>query len=328
MTKRALLSMFLLAGFCTEALAQDMWSVLPLKNRGVDPTAVATFRDLLQEELSKATGASFVTAGTACSDVPCTQHVAAAVGASVGVYGSLSRLGKKIIVAVTVVDASNGSVVSNQKMTVDQIEDLDQVATRMAEAIAGGKSTEDTAKLGTLTTKDITPPMRRKGDSGFRLRLSGVAPLGDGHGGVGFGVGVELAYWFEALHFAIEPKLAVRFSTTSEEADFVEIPIDLGVYYIFGLGDFTPFVGGGCGVHFAWEERLRTVKVGEVVTSLHESMVDDSQWGFGLFGRAGVLLMRTYDVRVTITLDYNVTFVELNDQGPFQALTFGVGVIF
>ncbi len=56
--------------------------------------------------------------------------------------------------------------------------------------------------------------------------------------------------------------------------------------------------------------------------------MQDDGWGVGLFGRVGLILFRTYAVRVTMSVDYDVTFVDLSGRGYLQAVTFGAGVLF
>lgn len=307
----------------------DTWVITRLKNRGVEMGAVATFSDLLQTELGQRTGVGFATTAHACGDVPCAVSVGDQLGAEVAVFGAVATLGRKIVVTVTVVECHDAQVISNQRMTVDNVEDLDAVASRMAEAIVTGQMTEDTAQLGSITRHERTPPRRRAGDSGLGLRVAGVLGLGDSLGGDLMGVGLEVSYWFETLHFAIEPRLAAHFSTAvGEERSFFEVPIDLGAYYIFGLGDFTPFVGGGVGVHYVTETRPIRRTDGAVLIATSVDEVDDSGWGFHAFARLGMLLMRTYDVRVKFSVEYGATFIELNRVSPVQSLTFGAGVIF
>lgn len=311
----------------TVASTQETWTVLPLAARGVHPDDAATFRDLLQLELGSGRDLFFVQGALPCQDDACARGSGEALGADVAVYGMLSALGSEVIASATVVDVRSGRVRSVQRMTVDRVEELDTVAERMAAAIHSGTSTAETAQLGMITSEEAEAEIRREGDSGFGMRVGGIAPFADGYADAGFGVLIDLAYWFETLHFAIEPRVGFRFSTGREDASYFELPIDVGGYYILGRGDVAGIAGGGAGIRFISESRPATFVTGTVVRTSLETVLDDSQWGLGTFGRLGLLLLRTYTVRMAITVDYNITFVELNGFENPQSLTFGLGVI-
>ena len=54
---------------------------------------------------------------------------------------------------------------------------------------------------------------------------------------------------------------------------------------------------------------------------------DDSGWGFGAFGRAGLVFIRSLRRRLILSLEYNATLVELNGFRNPTALTLGLGVV-
>jgi hypothetical protein len=297
-----------------------------MNTRSVDQDAADTFRELLRDELSVRTGSFFKMVDTACQDLPCALEAGQSSDADVVVFGSLSALGSKLIVSVTVADVSGKKAASTQKITLDRLEDLDQASTRVASAITQGTTTEKTAELGTVVHEEVAPDRRREGQRGLGLRVGGLAPLGDGYGTPG--VVMDMTYWFETRNFAIEPRLGLRFSADDGDNSFFEMPMDLGAYYILGKGDFAPFIGGGGGLRWMSESRSETVRTGDVIITESTQRMDDSAFGFGVFARAGVLLFRTYTMRVALTADYNVTFVKLNGNSAPQSFTGGIGVYF
>jgi hypothetical protein len=295
----------------------------------VDPGAAETFRELLQGELTARTGAAFVQPERACADVPCAVEVGGQSKAQVVVFGSLNALGQKLIVSTTVVDAVNGRVASNQKIAVDRLEDLDKAAVRIAEAITLGTNTDETAALGTIVHEEVKPDVRREGARGLGLRVGALLPLGASYANSDPGAVIDFTYWYETRNFAIEPRLGLRFSADDDNGNsFFELPMDIGAYYILGDGDFAPFIGGGGGLRWVSETVQETVLVGSVITTEHQAATDDSAFGFGAFARAGVLLLRTYTVRLALNFDYNVTFVELHDSPTPQSFTAGISVYF
>ncbi len=308
--------------------ADGTWAFCPLVTRGVAPDVALTFTDLLKSELTAQTGASFADAPTACQDVPCAVQAGRDTNTGVALYGALSSLGAKIIVTVTSVDVARGEAVMSHRLTATNVEDLEAVATRIAKGIATGKAAVDTVELGTVTEAETKPDRRREGDHGFGLRIGGVAPLAGSYASAGFGVLIDTSYVYEARDFAIEPRVGARFAAERKnDANFVQIPIDLGAYYILGSADIAFLAGGGCGVRYHWQKRPETVTVGSAIQTVHRAEVSDDAWGFGLFGRIGGLFFRTYTVRMTLSIDYDISFVTLHGHRYPMALTFGAGIV-
>jgi hypothetical protein len=215
------------------------------------------------------------------------------------------------------------------RLTVDRVEDLDAAAVRVARAIVEGRSTDETAQLGAVTAEEQKPDRRRHGDSGFALRVGGVVPFGRGFSEGGFGLQFDVAYWYEARDFSIEPRIGMRFSSESEGSHrYVQVPMDIGAHYILSLGDVAPFFGGGLGARYLWARQPRTLVVGDVLQTRHRREVDDSKWGFGMFARVGVLFFRTYSVRLAFTVDYDVTFATLHGGDYPMLIAIGLSVVF
>ena len=312
------------------AAAQEAgaWAVLPLTARGVEQQTAAIFRDLLESELVGQVRASFVSAARGCGDVPCAAQVGQRLGAERVVFGNMNQLGAKIIINVTVVHAPSGEVLSAQKIAVDRVEDLDAAAERIALAIARGTTTDETAQLGNITAEEVAPERRREGLAGPGLRVGGLLPLQDGYAEALPGVLIDASYWYETSRFAIEPRLGVRFDASGSESGYLEVPMDLGAYYLLAEGDLAPFIGGGAGLRYISDRRYRTFQTGEVIVSTHSALSRESAFGMAAFGRAGVLLFRTYTLRVALSVDYNITFLSVNGAENPRSVTAGIGAYF
>lgn len=309
--------------------AREVWTVLPMSAEGMDPAVAMTFRDLLQAELVGETQHSFVPAPHPCTDNPCAGAAAAHLRAHVVVYGMLRPLGTKTLALVTMVDGRTGQTLAHQSMSVDRVEDLDAVAKRLARSLASGRPPAATAELGTVTHQEEQPELRRGVESSLMFRLGGIVPLGsDGYANLGTGLASDIGVWIEATHFALEPRIGVRFDVAKEErGSYFELPVDLGAYYVFGLGDVAPLLGGGLGMHYLSETRRRQIQLGSSLVSEHNGRLEDGGWGLAGFVRGGLLLGRTYKARLALTVDYNATFVELNGGNVAQSFVFGVGAV-
>ena len=308
------------------------WAVLPFSARGVNPVAVETFAGLLRTELNQKLGAQIVPAAQnlPCPDAGCALAAGRASGARLAVFGQVSALGTKLIVNVAVVETGRGSILNSQRMAVMSVEELDAVATRIATAMAQGTTTNQAAELGTITSLEVKPERRREPARGTSMRVGAIVPLGaNGYAGnPGGGVLFDLSYWFETKNFAIEPRVGVRFDGSSGVAEYVDVPLDLGAFYLFSTGDVAPFIGGGLGARYLWEKRPMTVTVGDVLPASADLVVKDSVWGFGAYARVGIMLLRTYTVRIALAGEYNVTIATINGFKNPQSLSMGASLIF
>ncbi len=312
------------------AVAQaDGWLVLKFQDSSVGSETVTTFRDLLQVEVGKHVGGRAFAADVTCSDVACAVAAGQASKAQFVIFGSFGRLGSKLIVTAQAVEVTSGTLRQPERMTVDRVEDLEAVATRLGASLTSNKSVAETAQLGAITKTDQQPPVRRHGSAGFGLRVGGVIPLLGSYGGSPFGVGLDASYWYEGTNFAIEPRLGFAVDSTSGPMRrFLEAPIDVSAYWIPGLGDFTLFVGGGMGVRIINVRGKSTLVIGEVVRMTNEIDESETSVGFTMRARVGALLFRTWTVRMTISADYNITFSQPLGQTFPQSVSFGIGVIF
>lgn len=311
----------LLLGASAPASAEAPWSVMSFVASDGWEEDAETFRVLMAQALRDA-GWSVAADGTT---VPCDQ-VSCANGPRV-VVGSLRKFGDRVLISALSVE--DGQARTTAQIPVSSLNALDVGAKRVAAALATGVSAAATGELGTITELEAKPDTRKKGAEGASLSLGAVVPLDDGFGGLDGGFSFGLGYWFETRNFAIEPTLSVRFSSDREgERQFVSIPFEIGGYYIPGTGDISPFFGGGLGIQYMWEKRTVERDLGSVVQIRSSTEVDDDGFGLGVFGRAGVLFLRTYAVRMSFSGRYGVTFMEINGRDNPQAMMFELAVHF
>jgi hypothetical protein len=303
------------------------WVVLPSAASPDDAQSAGTFRDLLVGELTSAGAPAPVAAGgmEACRDTACAQKAGAEVGASLVVQSTIARLGSKLVVSVSAVEA-DGSIRSSGRLSALSVEELDTLAARFATAIVSGKAPADTIALGTVTEKEAKAPLRRKGDAGPSLRVGGVLPI-NGYADLG-GVGIDAGYWFEGSWFAIEPRVGVHMDVGDDRQDWWEVPAELSVVFLFGDGDIAPFVGGQMGARFLATTVSEKYEEGDFLVTTSERLVDHDGWGFSGGARLGVLFFRTYETRVALSAEYQGTLVDLGRVENPQSLGLGLSVIF
>ncbi len=314
------------ASACAEA---QQWVVAGVKAGGVDALSVETFRELLSAEIERQRGVSTSqVAGGGCAEAGCVPAVAQDVSADVVVVGQVGRLGETLLVTVHAHDAS-GKRLRSQQLTVNRLEDLEAAATRLAKALVSGGDAKDGMTLGTVTTKEKAAPLRRDFSHDFTLRVAAVMPFGDGLGGApGLGFGVDIGYWGEAEHFAVDVRLGVRFDLVPGDDSYGYVPVDVGVMWLPLLGNFTPLIGAGMGPRFHWESRARNPTLGTVIPTRTEEIDRAVGFGIGGYARLGAMFLRTYSTRITLYVDYEPGYANLNGRDFQQAVSANLGVIF
>lgn len=308
------------------AAADEHWAIDRFAVQNVSPATAATFRQLLRNQIATRNGARFTDLETGCTDLPCARRAAAPTSASVVVFGSLGRLGRKVVVAVTAARVSGGPPLISETLSVDREEDLDVAAERLGEALASGRQVEQTAELGSITHEEAKAPVRRDTRFAFSLNLEGLLPT-RGYADEALGAGFGLGLWFESMDFVIEPRLAYRSELGSGERDWDHLALEIGASYVLMRSDFAPLIGGGVGLHYLDESLPVSREVGQVLVSTSDDLIEDDVFGFTAYVRAGLLLLRTYDVSLLIALDYAITLAEFQERDDEQALRLLVGVI-
>ena len=313
--------------------ARETWALFPIAGaEALDPGVADTFTELLATEITRSSGLPVVRPSETCKDAACARPAAGAAGAQVACFGAMHALGSKIIVSLTAIMVETGEVRGSERMAADQVEDLDAVATRLAKALMIGGTVEETAELGTITRHEKPPDRRREGNSGLAIGLGVVSHAVGRPSGGDPGAAIHVSYWYEARDFAIEPRISIMgpaFDIGSDEpGSWLAIPGDVGAYWLSSPGDFSPYVGGGAGITRYMEERVEKKSVGTVVRTEHETEVDDGGLGFHMFARGGLLLFRTYTMRVAIDATYRITFVGLDDRSSLQSFEGGIRVLF
>lgn len=323
----ALLALALpVAGVSAQATAGQKWGLGTFSNRGVDPNTIATFRDLLRDEIRSRTGVNFIDIPGACEEVECVRAAAGGTGASVVLHASVGQLGQKLVISVNTADVQTGASKFSERMTAAGPEELDVIAMRMAEAMARGTGTDETAELGMITEPEAAEPLRREGRFAGTLTLQGILPTKGFAREVGGG-GVELGLWFETLDIAIEPRIGVRSDLGDPARDYFHVPIELGASYLFSRGDYSPMLGLGAGLHFVWESEDVVETVGQHLLTTSETVIEDELLLFAIYARAGIMMLRTYNGSVVLSVDYAIGFGEFQERSNEQAFRFNIQMV-
>lgn len=107
-------------------------------------------------------------------------------------------------------------------------------------------------------------------------------------------------------HFAVDALLGIRSG----------FALNVGCLYLPGLGDLSPYVGGGIGFHAVARDNVEFESDGSL--GRREKRGD----GFEFLIKAGLLAFRTYDFRVFVNTEYSSTLNDYDDRAA--VITIGV----
>ena len=239
---------------------------------------------------------------TPCGDRDCAIKAAQDAGADQVIYSTLNRLGSKWVFSSTVLKVQNG-IAFNQRLTALSIEDFEAVTQRMADALLNKKTTEQAASLDNITQKEETKePERRRSLASSGVALGYMYPTSASNFNNNSAV-IRLAF---VNNWELRNDLLLNGEVVWGVVD-VSLGADLNLDYIFTRSDYSPFLGGGVGLHF-----------------VNSASLTDNQRHSGpaLNVQGGLLLFRTYDVHVMLRGQYQVIF---NDD---VAQSFGINAGF
>ncbi len=272
---------------------------------GTDPASATTFANLLRDALAKQGYTVISRARTPtipCGEPACASQVMAPAGAQLGVVTTLSQLGNKVIVQVALVDGS-GQVRFSDRVTANGVEDLDPLSGRIAVAIATNKPIGETVTVSTVTSQEARPNLRKQSLYTTGVRIGGGFPAFSSYGGDTGLFDIGMYGMWELNEFAIVLEGDYRWDANSTNTSVHAFNLDIGGrYYLNPEDDSGFFISAGLG--------FRAVSL-DANDSTTESF--GAQSGLGGYVGAGVTLLRTSDIHVTIDGRFDFDFFKDGD---------------
>lgn len=300
------------------------YGVLHLKPVGVSHATTETVASLLASDLTNLghtvlnPDAMDAAAGEIleCYETSCAIEAGLQGNVDHVIYGSVSTLGEKHIVQLSVVKVTTGQVVWAGSLAAKTAEDLDTVVKRLAKSISERKKVEETVEVELVTQEEEKEPLRRRVFHTVGFTSGMFTPLA-GYEESGLMYHFGGLYWYETPHLVAEIAghftLPGNLDDTEEyigEASFPEISL----LYMTSKKDISPYFGGGLG--FGW------------IIADHEDpyLTDQSGYGLTLNAGGGIVFFRTYDIRIMLDARYRVNFASIPGvDGPHQGLKFSIG---
>ena len=302
--------------------------VLPLRTLGVTDTTAAVAGELLAGEL-ETRGMTVVRLGppgeipstsSACDEPNCAMTLARAHQADLVVFGSLSRLGDKIIVRIRALQIVETTPFFNEQLSAETEEDLDTVMRRIAEGIAQGRPDAARATIDTITQEETKAARRREGRSGIGLRAGSIFPTGHGYADHRL-TNLRLAYKYEGRRFLIESTALLWIAWGEDALEWA--PLDIFVARVFGLGDMSAYLGGGLGMHSIRIERSSVAYPQDGCCS-YEYNTEQAATTLSADLGGGVILLRTYSYQILVDVRFHYVFEDFDEVGGNGAQGFMV----
>jgi len=301
------------------------YGVLHLKPVGVSYATTETVASLLVSDLTNYghtvlnPDAMDAAAGEMleCYQSECAADAGALAMVERVIYGSVSTLGEKHIVQVSVVNVVTSEVIWAGSLAAKTAEDLDTVAKRLAKSISEGKAAEKTVEVELVTAEEEKEPMRRRVFHTLGTTAGMVVPL-DGYGGASTLYNLGWLYWYETPRLVAEVAGYFTFPGDIENGTALEIcPVEFSLLYMLSKKDISPYFGGGIG--FGWL----------TVESDDPYSIAETAYGVTLNAGGGLVFLRTYDIRVVLDARYHINLANMSDvDGPHHGIKFSLGLTY
>jgi TolB-like protein len=304
---------FLSLSISSVVCAEERLAVLPLAGSGVDVSTQETTYLLLVSEISKLkkydviskTEIEALVGDRGCEELACAIEIGKQANATKVVYGSLNKLGEKVILQYTLADVSTGQTLISDDLSAMQVEDLDQVVKRVAMSIVQQTPVDKTVQVGLVTEQESQEAKTRKANTSTGIAWGYLYPQ------KGYDDREPVFVWdfrsvYELRHIAVDAVMGLRQG----------FAMNVSVLYVPGLKDFSPFAGAGVGFHGVSHEQYYNGY------NYSPDGSNKKQDGFEFVIKGGLLAFRTYDFRVVATVEYTMTFNDYNDRAI--VLTLGV----
>ncbi len=249
------------------------------------------YRDVIESQFKGSTLPAET--GPGCAERDCALHAAQEARADEVIYSTLNRLGSKWVFSSTLLKIDGSAF--NQRLTALSVEDFEAVTQRMSDALLNHRTTEQVASLDNIVQKEEKEPERRRSLSASGVALGYLYPSNPENFN-GYDQVIRVAFmntWEMRNNLLLDGEVVWGVPDAS-------IGADLSLLYVFNRSDYSPFLGGGVGLHAV------------------QALVSDPNRrssGPALNFQGGMLLFRTYDVHVMLRGQYQIIFNDDVAQG-------------
>lgn len=295
--------------------------VFDFQDIGVNENAVIVTANLLRSHLEKSGKFQVIERAIMdqklgedvyCYDIVCASELGQQLNAGKAVIGSLGRLGDKVIAEVKVINVVRKEIEFIDNLSAATEADLEVVMKRLADAIILGRKASTTTTVTTVTEQETQEPRRRASFYASGLKVGYMFPVDNTFGLAERLTVLDFAGLYEAPDFMVEALAALRWGDDASDRGF-----DFSVFYLLTRTDFSPYLGGGIGIHWL---NAPFKKAGDWPETVHGN-------GLNLTAGIGLLAFRTYDFHLRLDLRFSYTLEDFGDQFGPRAVTVSFGLV-
>ena len=244
----------------------------------------------------------------------------------------LRRLGEKIIVRLSQ-EKPVGTIISEQQMTLANIEEMIPAAPRLVNALVYNKPVDDTVDMETVTEQEARELRKISGESMWNVGILGTFVPGTS---IAAEPGYEFGWSYETPAYSVGTEFRASGSDGDEEDDeFSFFAWSIGGRYFFNKRNISPYVGGGFSIinvnHEAKERPVRNQPSSFSDPWGYDDWYDDDYYyddddsdsGLGAYGVAGIEALRLTESRLKLELRIDRPFFTLDSQ-DIMPITFGI----
>ena len=250
----------------------------------------------------------------------------------------LRRLGEKIIVRLSH-ENPVGTIITEQQMTLANIEEMIPAAPRLVDALVHDKPIDATVDMESVTEQEARELRKISGESLWNIGIFGTFIPGTditAEAGYGFGWSYETPSYAVGSEFRVSGRNVFDETAATEIQDskgdsFSFFAWSIGGRYFFNKRNISPYVGGGLAIVAVSYDTQATSNVkykkhwiGDEWESRSYDYTDSADdTGLGIYGVVGIEVLRLTQSRLNIELRLDRPFFTL-DNGDIMPITFGV----
>ena len=250
----------------------------------------------------------------------------------------LRRLGKKIIVRLSQ-ENPIGTIISEQQLTLANIEEMIPAAPRLVDALVHDKPIDDTVDMETVTEQEARELRKISGESLWHVGIFGTFVPGTdiaAEPGFEYGWSYQTPSYAVGTNFRTSGRDAVEGTVgtgiqDSEPEGFAFLAWSIGGRYFFNKRNISPYVGGGLAiVNTSYETRVRIRErnwpsfVGEGEEwRYYDGYESESDTGLGTYAVVGIEALRLTQSRLNLELRIDRPLFKLPSQ-DIMPITFGI----
>jgi TolB-like protein len=323
------------------AAAQEKTVVFEFEGIGVDPATVEAGTHIFSSELNATGKFSVIPWGDVeaklteqgvtsfdCYQISCAANNGFIVGAQKAVIGTLTKLGDRITIDASLVDVGAKDVIFSDRFSATSMDDLDVALRKVAQALANQKHIESEVNPYAITEEETQESRRRKGYITSGASFGFGFPLGNSYSKVDDLFSLAWVMRYEAGSYVLDNSLGFSQGSGGEKdttylgeiINTTEVGIffwDIGMRYILNRqSDFTPFFGGGIGLHFIGAQESEGYTYTEATRA------------FALHLAGGLYAFQSYDFRLTLEAKYTMLFsdVFVDSGSSSHQIGFSIGI--